>query len=125
MMYIKDVVENYFRAWDKAFITKDPSEIKRFMSEQFVGYWAHSGLDRPEQYDYQYDIVSVLKQYEDATKNFEIESISSRKNGQEYIVIGIETAVISGAEYPAKCMFIWRAENQEWKLIREYIELER
>ncbi|WP_417900432.1 nuclear transport factor 2 family protein [Bacillus haimaensis] len=125
MLSIKDVVDNYFCAWDRAFITKDPSEIKRFMSVKFVGYWAHSGLERPEQYDYHYDLVSVLKQYQDAKKNFEIESISSRKNGQEYIVMGRETAEISGAEYPAKCMFIWREENHEWKLIREYIELER
>ncbi|MCA1319360.1 nuclear transport factor 2 family protein [Bacillus tianshenii] len=124
-MFIKDVVEEYFSAWDRAFITKDPSEIKSFMSEKFVGYWAHSGLDRPQEYDYHYDLVSVLNQYQDATKNFKVESISPRKNGQEYIVMGCETAVISGAEYPAKCIFIWREENHEWKLIREYIELER
>ncbi|MGM0835382.1 MAG: DUF4440 domain-containing protein [Bacillota bacterium] len=125
MMSIEEVVDNYFRAWDKAFITKDSSEIKSFMSEKFVGYWAHSGLDKPEQYDYHFDLVSLLNQYKDATKNFVIGSISSRKKGQEYIVMGSEAAVISGAEYPAKCMFIWREENDEWKLIREYIELER
>jgi ketosteroid isomerase-like protein len=117
--------EECFRAWDSAFITKDPSEIKSFMSVKFVGYWAHSGLESPEQYDFHYDLLSVLKQYQDATKKFVIESISSRKNGQEYIVMGSETAVISGAEYSAKCMLIWREENDEWKLVREYIELER
>ena len=30
----------------------------------------------------------------------------------------------NGEPYSAQCMFVWRKENNEWKLLREYIELE-
>jgi hypothetical protein len=39
--------------------------------------------------------------------------------------LGRETNVISGKPFAAQCMFIWRKEDKQWKLLREYIELER
>lgn len=119
------VLEEYFKCWNTAFVSKNGEEIRHYMSKNFVGYWAHSNLDQPEQYDYSYDINGVLKQYDDAEKSFEPASISSRKEGEEFLVIGTETNLINGIPHLAKCMFVWRKENNDWRLLREYIELEK
>ena len=62
---------------------------------------------------------------DNAEKSFETLSMTKRNNGNEILVLGRETNVISGVHYYAQCMFVWRKENNEWKLLREYIELER
>lgn len=38
------------------------------MSTKFVGYWAHSNLDKPDEYGYNYDIDNALRQYGNAEK---------------------------------------------------------
>ncbi|MFC0189496.1 DUF4440 domain-containing protein [Fictibacillus aquaticus] len=125
MKQIEEVLEDYFKSWNEGFISKNSDKIKSFMSDDFTGYWAHSDIERPDPYGYDYDLYAVLKQMDDAEKSFEILSITERKNGEEVIVFGRETNVIKGTPYAAQCMFVWRKENSEWKLLREYIELER
>ncbi len=122
---IQDVLNRYFKAWNDGLISKNGNQIREFMSEKFVGYWSHSNLDKPDEYDYSYDLETVLRQYEKAEKNFEPFSITERNNGTEFVVLGRETNTINGEPYPAQCMFIWRKEQSDWKLLREYIELER
>ncbi|MCM3782362.1 nuclear transport factor 2 family protein [Neobacillus mesonae] len=124
MNEIKEVIHAYFEAWNRGFENKNPDEIRSFMSKDFKGFWAHSRLDTPDQYNYDYDLHEVLKQYELAVKSFEPITITERNNGHEYIIQGKETNTINGEPYPAECMFIWRKEESEWKLLREYIELE-
>jgi hypothetical protein len=125
MEHIEKVINDYFRAWNEAFINKNGDAIRSFMSKEFTGYWAHSDIDRPDPYYYHYDLNAVLKQMDDAKKSFEVMSITERKNGEEVIVLGRETNVIKGTPYAAQCMFVWRKETSGWKLLREYIELER
>jgi hypothetical protein len=122
---IKNVVQDYFKKWNEAFVTKNPGGIRNYMSNDFVGYWAHSGIQEPDPYYYNYDLKSVLQQMDKAEKSFEVASIAERKNGEEMLVLGRETNVINGEPYTAQCMFVWRKEANEWKLLREYIELER
>ena len=125
MKNINELLNSYFVAWNEGFSTKDGEGIRSFMSKNFVGYWAHSGISEPTPYYYDYDLESVLKQIDNAHKSFEIHACRSRNNDNEVIVLGKETNVISGVPYTAQCMFIWRNEDREWKLLREYIELER
>ncbi|WP_026691071.1 nuclear transport factor 2 family protein [Alteribacter aurantiacus] len=125
MENIQHAIDGYFTAWNEAFKSKDADLIRNYMSKEFIGYWAHSGLKEPDSYGYEYDLEAVLKQMGDAEKSFEPQSTTKRKNGQEYLVLGRETSLINGEEYSAQCMFVWRKENGDWRLIREYIELER
>ncbi|QED46572.1 nuclear transport factor 2 family protein [Cytobacillus dafuensis] len=125
MEHLDKVLDDYFQCWNEAFLSKNGDKLRNYMSKSFVGYWANSNLELPDQYDNTYDIEAVLKQYDNAEKSFEPVSISMRKDGEEFVVIGTETAVIDGKAYPAKCMFVWRREENEWKLLREYIELEK
>lgn len=119
------VLEQYFNAWNKAFKSREVNIIRSFMSKDFKGYWAHSGMIDPEQYSYDYDLQGVINQYEtDTTKSFETLSISERKDGEQVLVLGTEKSIINGRIHQAKCMFIWRLESNEWKLLKEYIELE-
>ncbi|MGN7479269.1 DUF4440 domain-containing protein [Solibacillus silvestris] len=122
---IKEILNNYFNAWNAGFISKNGDGIRNYMSESFVGYWAHSNIDKPETYYYDYDLDGVLKQEGNAEKSFEAFSITERKTGKEFLVSGKETSLINGKPHAAQCMFVWRKENSEWKLLREYIELER
>ncbi|WP_233711651.1 DUF4440 domain-containing protein [Lederbergia citrisecunda] len=107
-MKIEKVLDEYFEAWNKGFISKSGDEIRDFMSKQFVGYWAHSGVVQPDPYYYGYDLNGVLKQMDQAEKSFEAVSITERKNGEECLVLGKETNVINGVPYTAQCMFVWR-----------------
>lgn len=125
MKNMQNVLDNYFQSWNEGFISKNGDEIRSYMSEKFVGYWAHSNLDKPDVYFYDYDLNNVLKQMDHAEKSFEILSITKRKNGLEFLVTGKETNLINGEPFTAQCMFVWRKEGDEWKLLREYIELER
>ncbi|WP_221568474.1 DUF4440 domain-containing protein [Alkalihalobacillus sp. TS-13] len=125
METIHNVIEKYFASWNEAFDSKNSNVIREHMSERFVGYWGRSGMDEPMQYGYNYDLDNVLAQYDDAHKSFEILSHIERKPGEEFLVIGTETNVIQGIPHHAKAMFIWRKENEEWKLQREFIELEK
>ncbi|GAA0606752.1 hypothetical protein GCM10009001_25010 [Virgibacillus siamensis] len=122
---IKTVLEEYYNAWNAAFKNKSGDEIRNFMSTKFLGFWSHSGIDEPGQYGYSYDIEGVLKQYGDARKSFAPESITVRNEGNNVLVFGTETNEINGTPHTAKCMFVWQAENGQWKLVREYIELTR
>jgi hypothetical protein len=45
MEMIQDILNKYFIAWNEAFISKNGDKIKSFMSKNFIGYWAHSGID--------------------------------------------------------------------------------
>ncbi|WP_408009338.1 DUF4440 domain-containing protein [Pseudalkalibacillus sp. A8] len=125
MGHLQKVLDAYFSSWNKAFESKNSEEIRRHMSEKFVGYWGHSGLEVPMQYGYDYDLDNVLAQYEEAQKSFEPMAIIERKPGEEFLVTGTETNIIKGVLYRAKAMFIRRKENEGWKLQREFIELER
>ncbi|KQL34876.1 nuclear transport factor 2 family protein [Psychrobacillus sp. FJAT-21963] len=125
MEVIQKVIEEYFKSWNDGFKSKDGDGIRLFMSENFVGYWAHSNLDQPDRYDYNYDLNSVLEQYGNAEKSFVPVSVTERKNGEEFLIMGRETNRIDGKPYSAQCMFVWRKEKDNWKLLREYIELER
>lgn len=125
MENIKQILNDYFDAWNKGFISKNGEEIRNFMSKNFVGYWANSNIEKPDPYYYEYDLDSVLKQMDNAEKSFKYVSIIERKNGEEFLISGRETNTINGEHFTAQCMFVWRKEDNEWKLLREYIELER
>ncbi|MFC4559268.1 DUF4440 domain-containing protein [Virgibacillus kekensis] len=125
MRNIDDVLKDYFDAWNKGLITKNSDGIREYMSRDFVGYWANSDINEPDPYYYDYDITSSLKQMDNAKKSFEPFSITERNKGKEILILGKETNLINGEPYTAQCMFIWREESGQWKLLREYIELER
>ncbi|MHC8514403.1 nuclear transport factor 2 family protein [Sporosarcina sp. ITBMC105] len=125
MENIQKVLDEYFAAWNEGFISKNGEGIRHYMSPEFVGYWAHANLNKPDEYGYNYDLDDVLCQYGKAEKSFETFCVTERKNGDEMIVVGRETNLINNEPYCAQCMFIWRKEEGEWKLLREYIELER
>ena len=121
----KEMLNGYFTAWNEGFISKNGDGIRDYMSKNFVGYWAHSNIDKPDPYYYNHDLESVLKEMDNAEKSFEAVSITERKNGNEILVLGRETNLINRKPYRAQCMFVWRKEENKWKLLREYIELER
>ncbi|MBM7095106.1 nuclear transport factor 2 family protein [Bacillus sp. H-16] len=125
MEEIQGVLDEYFSAWNEGFKSKDGEGIRGFMSRDFAGYWAHSEIKKPDSYGYDYDLDAVLRQMDDARKSFETVSITTRKEGVECLVLGRETNLIQGVPYSAECMFVWRKEQDGWKLVREYIELER
>ncbi|MCM3744302.1 nuclear transport factor 2 family protein [Sporosarcina luteola] len=122
---IQEILSDYFKSWNEGFISKNGDRIRSYMSEKFVGYWAHSNIDKPDMYYHTYDLNNVLKKMDNAEKSFEVVSLTERKNGEEYLILGRETNLINGEAYTAQCMFVWRKEDNEWKLLREYIELER
>ncbi|WP_096271873.1 DUF4440 domain-containing protein [Paucisalibacillus globulus] len=125
MKNIEEVLTEYYNSWTDGFKTKTDVEIKYFMSKKFTGYWAFSGIEKPEEYDYDYDIVSVLEQYDEFThKEFEVLSTTIRKNGKNYLIFGTESSTIQGQTHRAKCLYTWELESGEWKLVREYIEME-
>ena len=125
MDFVKDLLNSYFKAWNDGFVSKNSDGIRDYMSKSFVGYWAHSNLDKPDVYYYDYDLNSVLRQMDNAEKSFEAVSITKRNNENEILVLGRETNLINEVPYYAQCMFVWRKESNKWKLLREYIELER
>ncbi|MCA0983238.1 nuclear transport factor 2 family protein [Halobacillus yeomjeoni] len=125
MNAIKQVLNNYFSTWNEGFETKSGDKIREYMSEDFVGYWSHSGIQEPEPYYYDYDLDTVLKQMDNAEKTFEPVSVNERKDGDEYVILGKETNTINGKPFTAQCMFVWRNEVGGWKLLKEYIELEK
>lgn len=106
MDLIKELLNSYFKAWNDGFISKNSDKIRDYMSKSFVGYWAHSNIEQPAPYYYDYDLNSVLRQMDNAEKSFEIVSITKCKNGDEYLVLGRETNLINGAPYYAQyvCM---------------------
>ena len=87
MENIQDVLDAYFKSWNEGFISKNGDKIRSYMSKNFVGYWAHSNIDQPDVYYYNYDLNNVLKQMDHAEKSFEILSITNRKNGLEFLVL--------------------------------------
>lgn len=125
MEKLQVVLDAYFKAWNDGFESKNGDEIRSLMSRNFIGYWCHAKLDKPEEYDYTYDLNGVLAQYGTAEKHFEVLSITERNDGNEVIVFGRERNIVDGVTHPAQVMFIWRKEESKWRLIREYIELEK
>jgi hypothetical protein len=125
MNHFNEVLNNYFHTWNQGFATKNETPIKEMMSSDFKGYWSHSGMNEALIYDYHYDIKEVLMNYDDAQKSFETLSVTERQDGEQIIVTGQETSIINNVPHKARCMFIWKRENDNWKLLREYIELER
>ena len=122
---IERVLDDYFSSWNEGFISKSGDGIRRFMSKDFTGYWGHSKLEKPMEYYYDYNLEEVLVNEGNASKSFEILSVKERGFGHEMVIFGREVNTISGESFPAQCMFIWRKEQGDWKLLREYIELER
>lgn len=122
---VQEILNAYFKSWNEGFISGNGDGIRQHMSKNFVGYWAHSNLVKPEEYHYNYDLNDVLKNEGNAKKSFEVISITQRKNGDELLVIGREKNVVNGESIFAQCMLIWRKEETKWKLLREYIEIER
>ncbi|AYC28866.1 DUF4440 domain-containing protein [Paenisporosarcina cavernae] len=125
MEKLEVVLSDYFTTWNNALVNKDADSIRSFMSKNFVGYWANSDINNPTPYYYDYDLGTVLQQMNDVEKKFHTNSITYRKNGNEAIVVGREFGVIGDRKFAAQCMLIWEFEEFEWKLKREYIELER
>lgn len=122
---IEKLLEDYFNSWNEGFISKNGDGIRCFMSKDFIGYWGHSGLEKPQEYGYDYELDSVLVNEGNAHKSFELLSVTERRNKTEIIVFGREINTVNGQVFPAQCLFIWRKEETGWKLLREYIELER
>lgn len=125
MEEIMKVIIDYFEAWTEASKRKDATKIRELMSRDFQGYWSHAGLTKPDNYGYNYDIEGVLVHEGPFEKKFEVQSLVERHQGNQYIAMGRETNIINGQAHYAQCMFIWRKEQGEWKLLREYIELEK
>lgn len=122
---LKKQLDAYFQGWNEGCKKQDGEIIRSFLSNDFVGYWAHSSILEPTPYFYSYDLQAVVEQMVGAKKTFTIYSMVPRKNETEWIVVGQEICQIQGQEHPAQCMLIWRNEQNEWKLLREYIELEK
>jgi hypothetical protein len=126
MKTLEKTITDYYTSWNEGFTTKDDQQIRSYMAESFVGIFGYSSIESPEKYDYHYDIVSVLNQYqEDTRKEFDIKLTTERKNGENYIITGTETSYINGEPHLAQCMYVWGLEGTEWKLLREYIEIEQ
>ncbi|MFS0673433.1 DUF4440 domain-containing protein [Ornithinibacillus sp. 179-J 7C1 HS] len=126
MRTFEHTLSNYYDSWNEGFVTKDASKIRSYMSEKFVGIFGYSSIEVPEEYHYNYDIKSILKQYNEKTrKEFEIITSMERKNGENYVVLGLETSFIDGNPHRAQCMYVWGLEEGEWKLLREFIEIEQ
>ena len=68
MENLQAVLDAYFKAWNDGFESKNGDEIRSLMSRNFIGYWCHAKLDKPEEYDYTYDLNGVLAQYGTAEK---------------------------------------------------------
>ncbi|MGM7683236.1 DUF4440 domain-containing protein [Cytobacillus sp. Hm23] len=123
---IQEVLDRYYKSWNEGFKSKNGDDIRKYMSKSFIGFWAHSNLNHPEQYDYNYDINAVLQQYDENTEmTLEPLSITERNNGDEHIILGTKISIINGTPAYAKCMFIWKREENNWKLLREFIEIEK
>ncbi|WP_245835797.1 hypothetical protein [Virgibacillus ndiopensis] len=56
MNTIQETIKNYFDAWNEAFTSKNADNIRSFMSNKFTGYWAHSTIEKPDEYGYNYDL---------------------------------------------------------------------
>lgn len=124
MHAIESTIKSYYYSWNLGFKTKDDSEIRSYLSSDFVGYWSQSGMSEPFSYDNKLDLASSLKEMGNGKKSYKHFYISERNNGKEVITIGIESNIIDNKEHKAQSMLVWRKESGEWKLLREYIELE-
>ena len=120
----EQALNEYFAKWNEGFITFDPVPIKDFYHEEFLGFWGNSQLTVPEQYGKDYDLEVILRDMQGAVKTFKTLHYSERGKN-EIAVIGIEVALFEGNQYPAQTMYIWRNTETGWKIMREYIELER
>lgn len=114
----------YFSKWNEGFKTFDAAPIKMFYHEDFVGYWGNSKLTIPDQYDRNYNVEEVLQGMPGAIKTFTTLH-SSHRAEDEVSVLGILTASYEGQEYPSHCLYILRKTNNHWKILREYIEIDR
>ena len=117
-------LHQYVEKWNEGFQTFDAAPIKAFYHDEFVGYWGNSKLVVPDQYDKHYDLEQTLRGMPGAVKEFNILH-SAKRADNEVAVIGTWTAHFDGQNYPSQCIYIWRHTESGWKLLREYIELER
>lgn len=120
----KQDLDMYFSKWNEGFQTFDAAPIKAFYHDDFVGFWGHSQLLVPDQYGREYDVEEVLRGMPGAIKTFTPLHHSPRAEN-EIAVIGVLSAAFEGKEYPSQCIYILRNTNKGWKILREYIELER
>jgi len=119
----KDLTQ-YFSEWNKGFQTFNATAIKRFYHNDFIGFWGNSKLNIPDQYGKDYDIEEVLRDMPGAIKTFAPLHYSHRSDN-EVAVIGVLSAEYEGNHYPSQCLYILRNTDDGWKILREYIELER
>lgn len=110
--------------WNEGFQTLDASPIKSFYHDDFIGFWGNSQLTVPDQYRKDYDVEEVLLSMPGAIKTFTALHFSNRSEN-EVAVIGVLSAEYKGNHYPSQCLYILRKMNDGWKILREYIELER
>ena len=120
----KQDMDTYFGKWNEGFQTFDATPIKAFYHEDFIGFWGNSQLNVPDQYGRDYDVEAVLRDMPGAVKTFTPLHFS-RRTENEVAVIGILSASFKGKEYPSQCLYILRHTEDGWKILREYIELER
>ena len=120
----KKALDLYFSKWNEGFLTFDASPIKDFYHKDFIGFWGHSKLLVPDQYNKEYDVEEVLRGMPGAVKTFTPLHYSQRADN-EVSVIGVLSATFEGKDYPSQCLYILRNTNDGWKILREYIELER
>ena len=120
----EQALNEYFAKWNEGFINFEPAPIKDFYHDEFIGFWGNSQLTVPEQYSKDYDLEVVLRSMPGAVKKFNTLHYSERGEN-EIAIIGIEIALFEGNHYPAQTMYIWRNTENGWKIMREYIELER
>lgn len=117
-------LDMYFSRWNEGFQTFDVAPIKAFYHEDFNGFWGNSQLLIPDQYGKDYDVEEVLRGMPGAVKMFTPLHFSNRAEN-EVAVIGVLTATFEGKKYPSQCLYILRHTAGGWKILREYIELER
>ncbi|WP_404451816.1 nuclear transport factor 2 family protein [Virgibacillus necropolis] len=124
MHEIENVIESYFESWNQGFKTKDDSEIRSYLSSDFMGYWSQAGMREPYSYGREIDLAASLKEMGNGIKEYQHFHLSERDGGNEVVTIGIETNIINNETHKAQSMFVWRKESNQWKLLREYIEIE-
>ena len=120
----KLALDLYFSKWNEGFKTFDAAPIKTFYHDDFIGFWGNSQLTVPDQYGRDYDVEQVLRGMPGAVKTF-TPLHSSRRSDNEVAVIGVLSAAYEGNHYPSQCLYILRNTDDGWKILREYIELER
>ncbi len=114
----------YFSKWNEGFITFNAAPIRTFYHDEFVGFWGNSQLTIPDHYDRYYNVEDVLRGMPGAVKTFSTLHFTNRSEN-EVSILGILTATYEGQDYPSNCLYILRNTDNGWKILREYIEIDR